>query len=30
MTQDEWKKYVGEGENVKYEPTCVGVLIEDY
>jgi hypothetical protein len=30
MTLDEWKKYVGEGENVKYEPTCVGVLIKDY
>lgn len=30
MTQDEWKKYVGEGENIKYEPTCVGVLINDY
>jgi hypothetical protein len=30
MTQDEWKKYVGEGEDIKYEPTCIGVLIKDY
>lgn len=30
MTQDEWKKYVGEGENIKYEPTCVGALLNDY
>jgi WD40 repeat protein/energy-coupling factor transporter ATP-binding protein EcfA2/Na+-transporting methylmalonyl-CoA/oxaloacetate decarboxylase gamma subunit len=29
MTKDEWKKYVGEGEDIKYEPTCVSVLIED-
>lgn len=28
MTPDEWKKYVGEGENIKYEPTCVSLLIE--
>jgi WD40 repeat protein len=27
MTADEWKKYVGEGENIEYEPTCVGLLI---
>jgi hypothetical protein len=30
MTLDEWKKYVGEGGNIEYEPTCVGVLIKDY
>jgi WD40 repeat protein len=29
MSQDEWKKYVGD-ENIKYEPTCVGLLIKDY
>jgi hypothetical protein len=28
MTLDEWKKYVGEGENIQYESTCVGLLIE--
>ena len=28
MTPDEWKKYVGEGENIQYESTCVGLLIE--
>lgn len=27
MTPDEWKKYVGQGENIEYEPTCVGLLI---
>ncbi|HYC85575.1 MAG TPA: hypothetical protein VEB86_10150 [Chryseosolibacter sp.] len=27
MTPDEWKKYVGEGGNIEYEPTCVGLLI---
>ena len=30
MTLDEWSKYVGEGGNIKYEPTCVGLLIKDY
>ncbi|MFZ6008744.1 MAG: WD40 repeat domain-containing protein, partial [Bacteroidota bacterium] len=30
MTLDEWKKYVGEGEDLKYESTCVGLLIKDY
>jgi WD40 repeat protein len=30
MTQDEWKKYVGVGENVSYESTCTNVLIKDY
>jgi WD40 repeat protein len=29
MTPDEWKKYVGDAE-IKYEPTCVGVIIKDY
>jgi WD40 repeat protein/energy-coupling factor transporter ATP-binding protein EcfA2 len=28
MTQDEWKKYVG--ESVEFENTCVSVLIKDY
>jgi hypothetical protein len=27
MTPDEWKKYVGGGESIQYEPTCVGILI---
>jgi WD40 repeat protein len=30
MTQDEWKKYVGEGKDLKYEITCPRVLIKDY
>ena len=29
MTQEEWKKYVGDPE-IKYENTCIGVLIKDY
>ncbi len=29
MTTEEWKKYVGD-ENIKYEPTCVNLLIKDY
>jgi hypothetical protein len=29
MTMDEWRKYVGEGD-IQYEPTCVGLLINDY
>jgi WD40 repeat protein len=29
LTMDEWKKYVGD-ENIKYEPTCVGLLVHDY
>lgn len=29
LTLDEWKKYVGD-ENIPYEPTCVGVLVNDY
>jgi WD40 repeat protein len=29
LTLEEWKKYVGD-ENIKYEPTCVGVLVNDY
>jgi WD40 repeat protein len=27
MTVEEWKKYVGEGDDIQYEPTCVGLLI---
>jgi WD40 repeat protein len=29
MTLDEWNKYVGKGEMLQYEPTCVGLLIKD-
>jgi hypothetical protein len=29
MTMDEWRKYVGE-EDIPYEPTCVGLLINDF
>jgi hypothetical protein len=29
MTPDEWNKYVGKGEMLQYEPTCVGLLIKD-
>ncbi len=29
MTQEEWKKYVGYGEETPYENTCVRLLIED-
>ena len=29
MTMDEWRKYVGEGD-IQYEPTCVGLLINDF
>ncbi len=28
MTQEEWKKYVGDG--IDYENTCISVLIKDY
>lgn len=28
LSIDEWKKYVGEGENIEYEPTCVNLLID--
>lgn len=30
MTKDEWEKYVGEQEDIQYEPTCVGLLINDF
>ncbi|MBL7856587.1 MAG: High-affnity carbon uptake protein Hat/HatR [Cyclobacteriaceae bacterium] len=30
MTQDEWKKYVGDRDEVKYEITCPLLLIKDY
>jgi WD40 repeat protein len=30
MTQEEWNTYVGGDGTIKYEPTCVGVLINDY
>jgi hypothetical protein len=29
MTQEEWKKYVGDAD-IKLESTCIGVLINDY
>lgn len=30
MTKDEWEKYVGEENDIQYEPTCVGLLINDF
>jgi hypothetical protein len=30
MTQDEWKKYVGDIEEIPYEYTCIRLLIKDY
>ncbi len=30
MTQDEWEKYVGKKEDIPYEPTCIGLLINDF
>ncbi len=30
MTQDEWKKYVGQPEDIPFEPTCVGLLINNF
>ncbi len=30
MTQDEWRKYVGEVEEIPYEHTCIRLLIKDY
>ena len=30
MTQEEWKKYVGYGEETPYENTCIRLLIKDY
>ncbi len=30
MTQDEWKKYVGDAVETPYENTCVRLLLKDY
>ena len=30
MSKDEWVKYVGTEEDIAYEPTCVGLLINDF
>lgn len=30
MTQDEWKKYVGEVSEIPYEHTCLRLLIKDF
>ena len=30
MTKDEWVKYVGEEDDIPYESTCVGLLINDF
>jgi WD40 repeat protein len=30
MSQDEWKKYVGNTEEIPYEYTCLQLLIKDY
>ena len=30
MTKDEWEKYVGGLDDIPYEPTCVGLLINDF
>jgi WD40 repeat protein len=30
MTKDEWEKYVGLQNDIPYEPTCVGLLINDF
>lgn len=30
MTQDEWTKYVGRLDDIPYESTCVGLLINDF
>jgi WD40 repeat protein/ABC-type oligopeptide transport system ATPase subunit len=29
MTQDEWKKYAGDSDDLKYETTCARLLIKD-
>lgn len=29
MTQGEWKKYMGEGEDISYENTCISLLIKE-
>jgi len=30
MTQDEWRKYVGDVEEIPYEYTCIRLLIKDF
>jgi WD40 repeat protein len=30
MTKDEWVKYVGREDDISYESTCVGLLINDF
>jgi WD40 repeat protein len=30
MSKDEWVKYVGREDDIPYEPTCVGLLINDF
>lgn len=30
MSKDEWVKYVGREDDIKYEPTCVGLLINNF
>lgn len=30
MTRDEWEKYVGQLNDIPYESTCVGLLINDF
>lgn len=30
MTQDEWEKYVGRPDDIPYESTCVGLLINNF
>ncbi|HEY9489474.1 MAG TPA: hypothetical protein VIQ51_14125 [Chryseosolibacter sp.] len=30
MTIDEWEKYVGKVDDIAFEPTCVGLLINDF
>ena len=30
MTPDEWEKYVGDLTDIPHEPTCVGLLINDF
>ena len=30
MSKDEWVKYVGTEDDIAYEPTCVGLLINDF
>jgi WD40 repeat protein len=30
MTKDEWVKYVGQETDIAFEPTCVGLLINDF